>query len=70
MSLLMFGLIVDMSTCVSRLGKDVVKRWEGMDDMYVEKSGDVVSRRRRWRCRSGKIDLHQDWERKNNRHPF
>jgi hypothetical protein len=60
----------DLFTILWPLGKDVVKRWEGMDDMYVEQSGGVVSTRRRWRCRSGEIELHQDWERINTRRPF
>ena len=53
----------DLFTILERLGKDVVERWEKMEDMFVEESGAVVGRGGRWRCRSGEIDLHMDWER-------
>jgi hypothetical protein len=57
----------DLFTILWPLGKDVVERWEGMEDMFVEQSGGVVSRRRRLRCRSGEIELHQNWERRDDR---
>lgn len=57
----------DLFTILWPLGKDVVERWEEMEDMFVEQSGEVVSRRRGWRCRSGEIELHQNWERRDDR---
>jgi len=53
----------DLFVILERLGKDVVDRWERMEGLFVEESGGVVGRSRRWRCRSGEIDLHLEWER-------
>ncbi|KAE9372388.1 hypothetical protein N431DRAFT_536163 [Stipitochalara longipes BDJ] len=53
----------DLFTILKRLGRDVVERWERMEDLFVEESGGIVGRSGRWRCRSGEIELHLEWER-------
>lgn len=53
----------DLFTILWPLGNDVLARWEQMEGMFTEQSGGVVSRKRRWACRSGEIELHDAWDR-------
>lgn len=57
-----FSQFRDLYTILFPLGKVIVERWEQMEDMFVEESGDML-KKKGWGCKSGEIDLHIDWSR-------